>query len=388
MNPEVPELGVMDVLKMIFLLSFSLFQEDLIMRIISAPVNRTFLYLNNKNLKNYDLILSDISTDQYKTTKYPFKIRFRHKLVYKIKTLLDYHKRVNYSGSYKTKTFAWYLLATLASHFSNTIEKIIIFTFRDRMCDELVVKVEEVVIFGFFSKSELFLYSSAVRKRKKIVFSICRWDDYVHSYIPKLCHQYESWGTEFTKALLKDIPEAEVLKSRIPFKVFNKRSPKKVVVYEGTFSGVSKDQQYKLLNHLLKIKELNNIDIVFKKLFKTSQFYDDELINLGITPFNTSPDFSDHGTVFNGNNDLSKLVPITKHVICFNISHAILEYGINSIASTCIITNKYMYTFPLAIRLRECGSVFIDINEVNKLNHDYLFNKNHHLNLMPFLEHQ
>jgi hypothetical protein len=358
------------------------------MRIISAPINRALLYLHNKSIAEDDILLSNIQSSHHRTTDYPFKIKLRHKIIFRLKMLLDYDKRVKYSKSYKKESIAWNLSSIIISNFPEVIEKLIIFFFRDSDCDRQISPSDSVMIFGFFSMSELFLYSSAHRKKKKITFSLCRWDDYVHCYIPKHCDQYESWGTEFTKSLLKDIPDASVLKNRIPFKVYDKKSSDKIIVYEGTFSIVSKDQQKRLLKHLLDMRTEGHFDIVFKKLFKTTQFNDKELIELGIIPFNTSQDFSDHGSTFNGSDDLSELVPIAKHVICFNISHAILEYGINSIPYTCIITNSEMYTFPLAIRLRECGSDFIAIEELHKLDYDYFFNKKHPLSLTPFLEHQ
>ena len=340
------------------------------MRLVSAPLNRQFRrFINHPNLINnkHIKVVTNIPNDLLdESEEYPkASLSIIQKVIYRLKLLLDLHyKNQSSIGSFHAfYPTLYFYIARVLSVYERIIEWVLIWVFRSKEYDLIVSQYKEVQICTFDFPSELFLYSSAIRLRKRLIYGIDGWDNYSIRWVPTLCSIYQSWG-EFTSAeLLRKVPSALIEYVEPHFKRYKKESSLDlVVVYEGTRKEVPKHIQELVIKEAVNFCKDSQKSLIFKQLHGSESIFTAiEILKLGATPFTTSQNFTDHGKFFQKNDDdLERLIPSCAMLIVFNSSHGNLEFGLNGVPSLNIITLPNYQSASVVGALSKCGVVIAD----------------------------
>lgn len=332
------------------------------MRLVSAPIVRAFRGIDTENQNN--VYITNIKNNlQISCITYPqVRLSILQKILFKVKKLLDLNARIDYSRALLSKNNKkYYYLSKIIKIFSGKIDFFIILFYRSKEYDEIVSAYEEINIFTFCFTTEIFLYASAKRLGKKVIYTPDGWDIYSVFYIPTKCDIYEVWGLVDEKSLMRKITNASVKKIPPPFARYeNGINRKYITMYEGTSGEVPKDYQLKVIERIINAIHGTKYRLIIKKLDPNiSCFKNHELKKMGCEVFESSSNFSDLGKCFLiESNDLEKLVPETALFVGFNSTHGYMEFGLNSIPSIGYITiNNYQNSFLMAA-LKNAGVIF------------------------------
>jgi hypothetical protein len=332
------------------------------MRLVSGPTVRALRGIDTENQNN--VYITNIKNNlQISSIAYPqLRLGVLQKILFKVKKLLDLNVRIGYSRALLNKqNKKYYYLSKIIKIFSGKIDLFIIFFFRSKEYDEIVRNYDEVNIFTFCFITEIFLYSSAHRLGKRVIYTPDGWDVYSVFYIPTKCDVYEVWGLVDEKSLLLKVPNAHVKKIPPPFAQYKKNIIRKyITMYEGTLGEVPKIYQLKVIEQIIKFISGTQYVLIIKKLDSSiSCFKNYELTEMGCEVFESTSNFSDLGKYFFiESNDLEKLIPKTALFVGFNSTHGYMEFGLNSIPSIGYITiNNYQNSF-IVRALKKAGVIF------------------------------
>jgi hypothetical protein len=318
-------------------------------RILSCPINRAFRLTSD--LQDYYLLTNirtrpnELSAKVIKTPDpapdcgilvwFIFKRFFNvvHKLV-KLKSNADCG-----NFSFSSRFPLWMrLMSRVVPLPRYLISRILIFGYKSKNYDELIAGFDQVCIFTFCYDSEVFLYSSAVRMGKSLNFHIDGVDDYYRWFIPAFCDSYQSWGRLTTSMLSRSGLGPRAWEVDYPGRLYKGAPLKKyIVIHEAAAVRVSKNEHSKMLINFAAAANFLGYKVLFKMLYKYSLFSSSEVIDLGVVPFESSSNASDHGEEYTGFDDLQEIIPNCALLVVFGASHATLEYGVNGVKSLLVM---------------------------------------------------
>lgn len=336
------------------------------MRLLSAPITRRFKSLVILKKMPKAALITDIDHDlNVATVNYPkVVLNVYQRILIKFKKLLDLKARYDFHHDLiQFNEFHYYLASLLISRLSPNIDKAFIHFFRNEKFDEIVSQYDIVELYTFNFPSELFLYSSANRLNKKLIFNPDGWDTYSTKFIPTYIDIYNIWGVVDYYFISNKI---KAFKYQVVDCVFNKytrmRQKTSVIIYEGTNGEVPKDVQINVIRQLSEYIRTTNCKLIFKKLHGIqSVFTNEELRALGCSVFESSSQFSDTGKNFiSSSDDLSKLIPDALLFVGFNSTHGYLEFGLNGVNALGVITLKNYNNTTLIRELSMAGISFFD----------------------------
>ena len=352
-------------------------------RLISAPITRKLK--NIVDIENITLITHIKHDLKIPTIDYPSALTSRiQKFLFKIKKVLDLYFRYKFHANLLTNNEKIIVIFSfIFINFRSFLDRLIIFCFKNKTYDKIVYNFDIIEIYTFNMITELFLYSSANRLNKHLIFCSDGWDVYSSKYIPLNVNEYKIWG-EFDLYYLKlYVKRFSFYYQRNVYKRYNKSSKaNKIIVYEGTVNEVPKKLQVEVISTLIEYSKNRSLIVVFKKLYKDiTVFSDHELRDLNCEIFHSSIEFSDLGSVFSSEqDDLAELVPDAKIFVGFNSTHGLLEFGLNRTKLLCISSILGYTNCQLLNYLKICGVVVLDSNKdkiyfdlIDKLPIDYDF---------------
>ncbi len=247
----------------------------------------------------------------------------------------------------------------------NLFTNLIIIIFKNKDYDEIVKNYDNVEIFTFYYVSEIYLFSSAIRNKKFILFSIDGWDIYEKFWIPSKINQYESWGSFFDNQLIrKGIKKENIIRRMHPFRIFEKKSEKYITIYESATRAVNSDLQLNSIKIINKYAKENQKKILVKTLHESNlEIHLKGVDNIDI--YRTRIEYTDHGRITNEFVDeIKEIIPYTSTFISFGLSHGLIEYGINNIPVICIQDKIWETQEVLRKNLELSGVIFVNINYI------------------------
>ena len=241
------------------------------------------------------------------------------------------------------------------------LSKLIVIGFKDKAYDRIICQYETVELFTFCYKTELYLYSSAKRLNKEIIFTIDGWDIYDFYWLPAGVDFFESWGPFFCDQLKsRKIRSEKVIKRTHPFRKFEPIPIKKqyIVVYEAPQRAFDALEQITYIETLAQFAYNSGLEVVVKCFHQSS--LSDQLRSLNSTRvYRSSPEYSDGvSRIDQLEDELGLLVPKTRFFVTFGLSHGILEFGLSGIPVFCLRKPGTERRQQLADRLEACGIVF------------------------------
>jgi len=343
--------------------------------LISFPVGRKYRFYWNSDYGVrtglFDAIglSSDLPHGAVKRLKYPdVRINAMRAIVWRIKILADITKRYkNNRNKYSEFISNKSILIRLAVKSGLTefrlasllLEQFIIYFYASQKYDKIIKEYDVVEVTTMCFHSEAFVYSSAVRQKKHIIFSIDGWDIYPTFWIPKKISFYESWGYFFSaQILLEGISLEKILYRRSPFRVFEvDKFPRDIVIYEASMHTIDKISELEIIKSISLFARKNNYNVRLKCL-NESKYADVELDAISVSHIHSDAIYSDHASNISSMDIdvLPYLVPNCALFVSIGLSHGVLEFGVSNVSCAYIVLNRAVYLKgPLSKQLHQSG---------------------------------